>query len=240
MTDYVAIGTRRLSDLRHDSLESWQTFYDTHRSHDSRLLPWEADFVDRFIRPHDTVLLVGCGTGRDLLPLAERNCRVTGIDPVRAALDIAGHTLAERGFTASLIEGFFEDVPITGAFDAAIFSYYCYSFIPESRTRIATLHKAAAVLRSGGHILLSVGSNTPRPNPLLVRVGQLSGALCRSDWRLEPGDLVWNNREAHPSYSYTHAFAPGEIEREVRASGLQVVSQRQTDDNTIVTVVARV
>ncbi len=239
LTDYLAVGTRQLADMRNDSLRMWQAFYERHRSHESRLMSWEIDFADRFIRPGDEVLLIGCGSGRDLLPLAERNCRVTGIEPVRAALDIAHRTLAERGLSATLIEGVFEDASIVGAFDTVIFSYYCYSAIPESRTRVAMLRKAAGVLKHDGHIVLSVASNTPRPNGILVRVGQLSSALCRSDWRLEPGDLVWNNREGHPSYSYTHAFTPGEIEGEARAADLTVVAQRQAGDNTIVTVVGR-
>jgi len=239
LTDYLAIGTRQLSDMRDDSLRTWQAFYERHTSHDARLLPWEIDFADRFIRPGDKVLLIGCGSGRDLLPLAERHCAVTGIDPVRSSLDIARRMLTEQGLTASLIEGFFEDTPIAGAFDAVIFSYYCYSVIPESRTRVAMLRKAATVLNAGGHIVVSVGSNAARPHRILVRIGQLSGALCYSDWRLEPGDLVWNNRENRPSYSYTHVFAPGEIEHEARTAGLTVVFQRQTEDNTIVTVVAR-
>jgi len=239
LTDYLAIGTRQLSDMRDDSRRTWQAFYERHGSHDSRLLAWETEFADRFIRPGDEVLLIGCGSGRDLLPLAERNCRVTGIEPVGAALDIARRMLAERGLRAALIQGFFEDASLVGAFDAVIFSYYCYAVIPESRTRVAMLRKAAGVLKSGGHIVLSVSSNSPRANRILVRVGQLSSALFGSDWRLEPGDLVWTNRDSHPSYSYTHAFTPDEIEREARAAGLAVVSQRQTEDNTIVTVVAR-
>ena len=238
LTDYLAIGTRQLSDMRNDSLRTWQRFYERHKSHDSRLMAWEIEFADRFIRPGDDVLLIGCGSGRDLLPLVERNYRVTGIEPVGAALDIARGMLAERGLSAALIEGFFEDASIVGAFDAVIFSYYCYAVIPQSRTRVTMLRKAAGVLKTGGHIVVSVASNTPRPNRILLRVGQLSSIVCRSNWQLEPGDLVWNNREGHPSYSYTHAFTAGEIQHEVRAAGLTVVSQRQADDNTIVTVVS--
>jgi len=239
VTDYLAIGTRQLSDMRHDSLASWQAFYDTHRSHDSRLLPWESEVVDRFIAPGADVLLIGCGSGRDLLPLAERSYRVTGLDPVGSSLDIARGMLAERGLNATLVEGFFEEVALDGAFDAVIFSYYCYSVIPESRRRAGMLQKAASLLNSGGHIVVSVGSSDVRPHAWLVRAGRFSGALCRSDWRIEPGDLVWNNRQGAPSYSYTHAFAPGEIEREAQTAGLKVVSQRQTEDHAIVTVVAR-
>jgi len=239
VTDYLAIGTRQLSDLRHDSLRMWQAFYDTHRFHDSRLMPWESDVVDRFVARGADVLLIGCGSGRDLLPLAERSCKVTGLDPVRTSLDIARGMLAERGLTASLLEGFFEEAALDGAFDAVIFSYYCYSVIPESGRRVEMLQKAARLLKAGGHIVVSVGSKTVRPHPWLVRVGQLSGALCGSDWRIEPGDLVWNNRQSAPSYSYTHAFKPGEIEREAEAANLAVVYRHTSEDNTAVTVLTR-
>lgn len=239
VTDYLAIGTRQLSDMRTDSLRSWQAFYDTHPSHDSRLMPWESDFVDRYVSPGADVLVIGCGSGRDLLPLVERRCRVTGIDAVCSSLDIARRMLAERGMTATLIEGFAEEMRIAGAFDAVIFSYYCYSVIPESARRVAMLHKTAGVLNPGGHIVVSLASNTPRPHAWLVRAGQLSGALYGCDWRVEPGDLVWNNRENRPSYAYTHAFEPGEIERDAAAAGLSVVYRQTWEDNTIVTVLAR-
>ena len=239
VTDYLAIGTRQLADLRHDSLKSWQSFYDTHRSHDSRLLPWESDVVDRFIAPGADVLLIGCGSGRDLLPLAERSCRVTGLDPVRSALDIAKGMLDTRGLDASLVEGFFEEAELEGAFNAVIFSYYCYSVIPESRRRAVMLQKAASLLKGTGHIVVSVGSTDVRPHAWLVRMGQFSGALCRSDWRIEAGDLVWNNRQSTPSYSYTHAFEPGEIDREAQAANLAVVYRHASQDHTTVCVLAR-
>ncbi len=239
LTDYLAIGTRHLSDMRDDSRRTWLAFYDAHPSHDSRLLPWESEFVDRFVKHDADVLLIGCGSGRDLLPLAERQCSVTGIDPVGSSLDIARRMLAERGLTATLIEGFFEETSITGAFDAVIFSYYCYSVIPECRRRVAVLHRAAALLKPGGHIVISVASDTPRPHPVLVRLGRLSGALNRSDWRLEPGDLVWNNRQRSPSYSYTHVFEPGELEREAAVANLAVAFRQTAEDNTVVTVLAR-
>lgn len=238
-TDYVAIGTRDLCDLRDDSRRTWNAFYEAHPSHDSRLLPWESEFVDRFVKAGTNILLVGCGSGRDLLPLVGRHCVVTGIDPARSSLDIARRMLDERGLTANLIEGFFEETPILGTFDVVIFSYYSYSAIPESRRRVAALQAAAAQLNPGGHIVISVASNTPRPHPALVQLARLAASMCRSDWRLEPGDLVWSNRQHGPSYSYTHAFDTGEIEREAAAAKLAIVFQRNTEDNTQVTVLAR-
>jgi hypothetical protein len=56
------------------------------------------------------------------------------------------------------------------------------------------------------------------------------GALCQTDWRLEPGDLVWDSRGTARSYSYRHVFAAGEVEREANAAGLQPVFDCNSDD----------
>jgi SAM-dependent methyltransferase len=239
LTDYVAIGARQISDMQRDTHQVWQAFYLNYPTHDSRLMAWEDEFVTRFVKPGSSILVIGCGSGRDVIPLVEREYRVTGIDPVASALDHAKRILEERQLAASLIEGFFEDTPISGTFDTIIFSYYCYSYVPRSARRVAMLKKAVALLRCGGRVVISHDSRTPRPHAWLVRVARLSGAINRSDWRLEPGDLVWNNRQSQPSYSFTHAFEVGELEREAAAAGLSVVFRRAAEDATIVAVLGR-
>ena len=63
-------------------------------------------------------------------------------------------------------------------------------------------------------------------------------ALCRTDWRLEPGVVVWENRRVRRAYSYCRAFAAGELEQEVAAADLEQVFRR-TGDNTVVVVLRR-
>jgi len=231
---YLSAGTRQLADMQKDNQQVWQAFYESHPSHTSRLMSWERECADRFVRPDADVLLVGCGSGRDLVPLAGRGCRVTGIDPSDNALAIAERTLRAQGLSATLIAGFFEDTPIDRTFDVVIFSYYSYSVIPMARRRIAALGKVASLLSTGGHVVISHATASARPHPILVSVARLAGAITRSDWRVEPGDLVWDNRRPRPSLSYTHAFEEGEVEREAAAANLGVVFRRVVDDTVVV------
>jgi hypothetical protein len=120
-----------------------------------------------------------------------------------------------------------------------IFSYYCYAAIPMASRRIAALKKAAALVNPGGHVIVSHAIGIERPRAALIRLARLAGALTRSDWRLEPGDLVANNRERVPSYSFTHVFEAGELEAEAAAADLRVVFDDQAEDNTAVTVFTR-
>jgi SAM-dependent methyltransferase len=226
---YLAGGVLRLADLRAGIRAGWQGHYERERPNTAGLMTWEQELADRFIPHGANVLVVGAGSGRDLVALAERGCRVTGIEPSSGALALARRTLADRRLTAALVEGFFEDAAIGGAFDAVLFSYYCYSCVPESRRRIAALAKAAALLKPGGHVIVS-HANQAAPGPVLIALARVMGALSRSDWRMEPGDRLWDNGGGRPSYSYSHAFGPGEVEREAAAAGLRCVFALPTED----------
>jgi SAM-dependent methyltransferase len=235
---YLGAGMRRIDDIKRESQQTWDAFYDTHGSPEIGFLPWEREYVERFIMPGAGVLLVGCGSGRDLLPLLERGCRVTGIDPSRSGLAIADRLLRAHGRSAPLIHGFFEDISLTGTFDVVVFSYCCYATIAMGRTRVAALAKAASLLTPGGHIIVSFAAPTRRPRGGLTRLGRWAGTLSRSDWRIEPGDVVWDNRTSRPSFSFTHVFEENELDREAAAAHLRVV-WRAGDSTTNVLVFAR-
>ena len=237
-TVYLSAGTRRLAEMQADAITSWDAFYQTHSSTDGTLLPWEEEFVRRFVPPGTSVLIVGCGSGRDLLPLLDRGCRVAGIDPSSRGLAIAERMLRTPERSATLIEGFFEDAVIVGTFDVVIFSYYSYPTIAMASRRILALKKAAACLNAGGHIIVSHAAGITPPRAMLVRLGRLAGTLARSDWRVEPGDLISDNRQRGASLSFTHAFEDGELEREAAAANLCTVCRRVSDDNTVVAVMA--
>ena len=190
----------------------------------------------RFVSGGAHILLVGCGSGRDLLVLAARGYVVTGVDPAGDALDTARRRLAERQLSATLIAGFFEDVPLSGRFDAISFSS-SYSYIPESRRRIEALRKAAAHLAPNGHILLTYQVSR-QPHRAPVAFARVIGALTRSDWRFEPGDLVRVLNGGGRTIDYLHVFSKGGIDAEAAAAGLRVVFRGDAPHEPLVTIAA--
>jgi SAM-dependent methyltransferase len=225
--NYAACGTMSLADVKDGIRQSWEGFHSREEDIATGLMDWERDLVARFVRPGEAVLIVGAGSGRDVIPLVERRCHVTGIEPAAVALGLARKVLRARQLPATLIEGFFEDVAVPGRFDVVMFSYYSYSYVPEARRRIAALRKAASCLTAGARVLISYPP-LPGPHPLLIRVARATAAICRTDWRLEPGDHVTIQSSAFRGY--THAFADGEIEREAQAAGLDVVYHARYPD----------
>src|SRR6476660_2076064 len=132
VANHLAVGMMSLDPLKDGIRRSWEGFYGRDEDVAMGLMDWERDLFDRFVTPGAAVLVIGAGTGRDVIPLVERGCQVTGIEPASTSLEVARRLLATRGLSATLIDGFFEDVPLTGGFGAVIFSFYSYSYIPES------------------------------------------------------------------------------------------------------------
>ena len=231
--NHLAAGTLRIRDLRVGIERTWEDFSAPDAAVAAGLMDWEEDVVSRFLNLDDHVLLVGSGPGRDLVALAGRGYRVTGVEPARRATATARRHLAQRGLSVDIIEGFFEDAPLPGRFDVIMFSYCCYCFIPNSRRRIAALRKATEHLAARGRIIISYLTD-PSGHPLLMDLARFSATVSGSDWRPERGDVVHLVDSARPLFHYEHPFQPGEIDAEVSAAGLDVAYRHDARDATVV------
>lgn len=221
---YAGGGALAKDDLRQGIARRFATFNDGPLEIAGGLFPVEQSIVERHLPAGARVLVVGSGTGRELLALQDRGCIVTGIDPSARALDVCRQHFERNGRHATLIHGFFEDVGVAGPFDAVLFSYYCYSLIPMAARRVEVLRKAVAMLAPGGRILLSYEIEG-RPGLLLTLLARCSGAIARSDWRAEAGDLLQREPRGLPGirYSYEHIFTPRELAAELAAAGLVAI-----------------
>src|SRR6266404_270873 len=76
---YVAAGTLRRQALKEAITRTWDEFSCTDATILSGLMPWEKAWYEGVLKTADAILLVGCGTGRDLIALLELGYRVDGL-----------------------------------------------------------------------------------------------------------------------------------------------------------------
>ncbi|MGE0448388.1 MAG: class I SAM-dependent methyltransferase [Vicinamibacterales bacterium] len=233
---HAAGGLRPLGEVRQDIEQHWGAFAEERDWTGFGLWNWEHLFYSAMLNPKDRVLVVGCGTGRDLIALLEQGYRVEGVELVNACVEQARAALAARNLTATVRVGSIESVELPGAFDVFIFSWFCYSYIPQAASRIRVLRRLKSLLNPGGRILISYVPRTKPASPLPVRVARLAARLGRSGWRPEPGDVIKPSKNGASSFS-EHRFSPGEIENEARAAGLVVRFDSQSDNVGTATLV---
>lgn len=218
---YAAAAVTPLNEVREGVRQYWAD-WDGEGKFGTTPFPWEQDLLARFVSDGqgERVLIVGCGSCRDAIPLLQRGCTVTGVDPAEEALERGRRRLAELGYAPRLDCAFFEDWEHDAVFDVCWFSWFVYSHMPDSRRRIQALRKAARCLAPGGRVVLCYMNQrvVSRAAALGRRIGNMWG---RPEWRLEDGDVL-TRLPGKRVPRYDHRFTLDEIQAEANAAGLHL------------------
>jgi SAM-dependent methyltransferase len=222
---FLGVGVLRRSDFQDVSRRSWSAFAATDVEIQSGLNAWEDATYRQFIQPGDRLCIVGCGSGRDLLPFADGGREVVGIEPSPAPVATLRRILRENRQSATIIEAHIEEAELPGLFDAVLFSLNCYSYIQGSAARVAVLRKIVEHLRPGGRIFLTYPRRRGEWVNRSARIALLSARVTQSDWRLEPYDgFLRLDVPGEPgAIICEHYFVPEEVEREAAHAGLRVL-----------------
>lgn len=188
---------------------------------------WEETLFDRVIPPRSRILVVGCGAGREAVPLAKRGLSVVAVDPVPALIVAARRCAALQAADVEFrVAAAHELDRSAGSFDVVLCSSAVYQHTPTRRRRIELLRALGRVLTPNGAIVLCVGWH-PTRGPRLALVDALRWGLRQligERFPTEPGDRLIRHlslaSDPHRACFY-HAFrSPDEIRGEIEAAGL--------------------
>lgn len=217
---YTSAALMPLAQMREGVSPAWNDFVADEREIGGGLAWWESRVADEYVKLGDRILVIGCGSGRDVVAFLERGCVVTGIDPAEGALSRARAYLKKHGGEATLECGFFEDWNREQVFDVVWFSWFVYGYVPDSKRRIQMLKQASRNVSPDGCVVVSYPTNPPRSRA--AALARFAQRLWRSDWTLEEGDVI--GRAAGTGLlTYEHRFTRAQIEQETRAAGFRPV-----------------
>jgi SAM-dependent methyltransferase len=219
---YLGSGLLTRRDLRAASIVRWELYGNPDEGAPSGLEDWEAQVYSGVLRPLDRVLLVGCGTGRDLIELAKLGCEVTGLEQSPRLAERARANLEHVGLTGRVLAEPVESYAADATYDAVVFSLYMYSYIVGRASRVAVLARARAHLSPRGHVVLSYATVQPQ-SALWIRLARISSVCSGSDWWPQRGDRVRGPLLQPDVLDVEHQFSPDEIAQECRAAGLRVL-----------------
>ncbi|GBC96382.1 Demethylrebeccamycin-D-glucose O-methyltransferase [bacterium HR16] len=106
------------------------------------------------LQPDMQVLDLACGHGRIANRLAQRGCRVTGLDSCRYFLDIARTDALRMGVVVQYVQADMRRLPFPdAAFDSVVNWFTAFGYFDEEGNR-RVLTEACRVLRPGGRLLI--------------------------------------------------------------------------------------
>jgi 2-polyprenyl-3-methyl-5-hydroxy-6-metoxy-1,4-benzoquinol methylase len=168
---------------------------------------------------------VGSGSGRECFALAREGFVVTGLDFAPAMVERARAGARRRGLAVEFRLGDVRSEALPDApFDAVLFTYDVYSFLPTRDGRIDALRRVRGNLSPQGSLFLSA-------RRLRSAYG---GALLGLQWVAARGRVEWG--DSHTRYlssdgrlrrSFVHLFSSRRLRAEIEAAGFAQESWRR-------------
>jgi tRNA (cmo5U34)-methyltransferase len=139
------------------------------------------------LKPGSELLIVGAGTGAEILELGKTNptWRFLGVDPAQPMLDLAKEKIEAAALTdrVSFFNGLVGDLPIGKLYDAAT-SAMIMHFIPDDGRKIEFLRAIASRAKSGAPLVLmdANGDLTAPESELLIEAWKQQQNLAGVKW----------------------------------------------------------
>jgi 2-polyprenyl-3-methyl-5-hydroxy-6-metoxy-1,4-benzoquinol methylase len=183
-------------------LMAYVDLYDPDEDFDRWYTDATARAIGRWIRPDDTVLELGCATGRMSAAFADRGAVVTGVD---LALPYLERARARALPGATFIEADIVDVVVPGSFDHVMMANVVHE-VPEPAALFAV---AARHVAPGGYVHVSLQN----PSSIHRMLGYEMGLIDGLDEVSERGRR----------YSTIRILDAAELEQLGRAAGLEPI-----------------
>ena len=139
------------------------------------------------LRPDSELLIVGAGTGAEILELGRSNprWRFVGLDPAQPMLDVAKDKIEAAGITerASFFKGFVEDLPTSALCDGATLGMVLH-FVADDGAKLKLLRNISSHLKPGAPLVLmdAHGDPTTPESQLLLDAWKQQQNLAGLTW----------------------------------------------------------
>ena len=120
-------------------------------------------FFERYDKTRARVLDLGCGQGRDALPIARMGHQVLGVDISRTGVSQMLKEAEQEGLDVHSVVADVVEYQPSGQFDVIILDRVLH-MLSDDDDRLAVLEKASAATAQGGYVLIA---DTPKHQPLI-------------------------------------------------------------------------
>ena len=175
----------------------------------------EISFLFDYIKPNDKVLDAGCGNGRYLPWIKQKNGQYFGIDNSQELIKIAQSRYQGESFQMADVLA----LPFDNTFFDKIYSIAVLHHIPSNELRQKFFQEAKRVLKPNGFLVLTVWKFKRWQERLLLFKYNISRVLGKTG--LEKNDLFLPWQKKIPRYY--HFFSQSELKKLARQAGFEVI-----------------
>jgi len=197
---------------------------------------WQSEKIvfNKYLKHHDKILDLGCGTGRTTFGLYETGFRdVIGLDLSEEMISAAKKIAQNKGTQIPYVAGNACDLSFEADyFDTVIFSFNGIMTIPTNKMRQKAFDEIYRVLKPGGTFIFTTHDID---NPQFTDYWNDE----RNKWKngeqdkrlLEYGDLIFSKPDDYgDAVSFVHVPMVGEVEMHLKTSGFNLIYNELRSD----------
>lgn len=214
-----------LQKVRQDYQTTAQEFSDT------RFRIWrELKNFQKYLKPNDKILDLGCGNGRLYELFKNQSMDYTGADNCQALIDLA----KKKYHSAKFIFADALNLPFENNEFDAVFSVAMLHQIPSQELRIKTLSEIKRVLKNNGILILTCWNL--RQLKLILKYKLWNLIIGFKKKNLDIGDVFipWKSRNGKVIQRYYHAFTLKELNRIVKKSNFKIINYTKNNNLIII------
>jgi len=183
----------------------------------TRHFTWDIENLVQYVSPAERILDLGCGSGRLLEILRDKNIDYFGIDFSEKLIEIAKRNYPSFKFQVANVLS----LPFPNNFFDKIFSIRVLIHIPSKEFQLQFLNEAKRVLKPGGLLILTVWylwKLRSKRNFFLMIKNAFLKILGKSNLDFGDALIPWGKK----AMRYYHYFTAGELKKLTEKSGLKV------------------
>lgn len=169
-------------------------------------------YVEEARKAETSVLEIGCGTGRILLPIAQAGTSIVGLDRSLTMLEILRRKLdklsVETQSRVELVEDDMRDFSLEKQFDLITIPYRAFLHLLTSKAQRQALSCLREHLTDTGRLIFNIFD--PSHELIAARLGPLGAALHKDSEFIHPDTdrrvIVWFSGQYDPEQQFLDAY----------------------------------
>lgn len=197
----------------------------------------ELDFIGKFAKDESRVLDFGCGNGRLMEVLENKNVDYVGVDVSQKLIDLAKDNNREKdGFKRVnflKIENDFKYLPFQNESFDVIYSIAVFHHLPDSKKRLDIAKELYRLIKHNGYILITVWNLwTPKYKGNILK-NWMDKLLFNSELEFNDCYVSFTNNQGQKFNRFHHAFTIGELRKLFSKAGFKVINCKIIKGNLV-------
>lgn len=180
------------------------------------------EFIKDYCEQGDTVLDYGCGNGRLLELIGDKNANYYGLDVSQSLIEYAQAQHAGANLHFSKISPVQNTIPLADNFFNIIYSIAVFHHFPSKKYRQEVAQELFAKTKKGGHIVVTVWylfQQKYRKNILKNWLAKLQ-SKSQLDWN--DCEISFTDNHGQSFWRFHHAFTKRELKKLFQQAGFEI------------------